>query len=286
MPVDVAEAMILIGQAFATALDNIWRGELGFMDEDTELSAAEHDEEVDLHEVMCSDCGEPMDQHPCAPKSGSGAAGTTITTVTTRSTGPRKAPSAHPQCPHCGGRVHWNSGAALVNFDCIYRQYLMAKGLISDPSARLPVLTAVTLKEVGDWAEVQEAKGGFEYGNMGGAGGATYSASRPKAVPRVKMTPEEKKEKARIARAAKKASISEVAAELDSVETPLEGSEEFETPDIEETPMPESSKSRKPGRPKVTVELETDQAPPVTLEAKRKARSDARQARIKAIQSR
>jgi hypothetical protein len=121
---------------------------------------------------VCPNCAEPMDSHSC-PGSG--------TTVVRKK---RKAPGEHPTCPHCGGRVHWNNGASLVNFDCMYRQYLMASGEIHDPSARLPVLTAAKLTEMADWIDEQvEAaeKGGavFEYGTITGAGGAsTYSMRR------------------------------------------------------------------------------------------------------------
>lgn len=174
--------------------------------EDTDVAATE---DIDLHAITCSDCGEPMDQHGCPNAAGHSAP--VITTVTTRSTGPRKPVTAHPPCPHCAGRIHWNNGQAIVNFECMYRQYLLSTGEIGDPSARLPVLTATKLKSLGDWVDEQAATGTFEYGTMASSGGgATYSAARPK-TPRPPKEPKEEKPK----RTRAKKSVTEVAAEVE-----------------------------------------------------------------------
>jgi hypothetical protein len=249
------------------------------------MAEVEADGTVNLHEVVCSDCGEPMDEHGCP--NGAAHPATPPTIVTTRSTGPRKKAEEHPPCAHCGGRIHWNGSAAVVNFECIYRQYLLATGKISDPSARLPVLTAHELKAVGDWADDQTD---LQYGNMAsaGGGGATYSAIRPKAPPKPVKTEEEKKEAKRVAaekrkadRAAAKAakSISDVADEVAGAETfDALGGEELAvavpaSEDEMETPLPE--KKVRPSRAKAEK--------PVSLDESRAARREARRKRLAEI---
>lgn len=128
-------------------------------------SGIRKDAEVDLTQLECSGCGGSLDGHKCPSQA--------------KRTGiKRKAAEEHPSCPHCGGRVHWNNGGALVNFECLYRQFLMESGEIADPSSRLPIFTAEHLKSMGKWADGKK-KSGVEltYGKMeaAGGGGATYS---------------------------------------------------------------------------------------------------------------
>lgn len=277
------QIMIWVEQALARALDAKWRG--AFVEEDTSA--------VDLHAVTCSDCGEPMDTHGC-PGSSSAAGATTI--VRTRSTGPRKKATDHPACPFCGGRVHWNNGQSTINHDCMYKQYLMDKGLIATPYDRLPIFTAQTWIEATDWIKDRVAAGDFQYGNMASAaGGATYSARKPKAAPRPKLTDEEKKEKAAARRKAAK-SITDVATEVAEEDgVLLEGSEPFGDTEadqvVEETPAPVTRSRRPRGRELIASatasrngDPEADANEPADIETRRNARRAARAAKLAAIQ--
>lgn len=136
---------------------------------------------IDLHEIVCEECGEPMDQHR-HPKTGSGGGS---------GGGRRKNPAAHGSCPHCGGPLHWNEGGGKVNGECLLRQMMVEDGTITDPmTQRLPIATAVDYAKLGKWIEAKQASGAeLRYGKMeaaGGSVGGTFAALRPKAPPRLK----------------------------------------------------------------------------------------------------
>lgn len=131
--------------------------------------------DLDAASAVCEGCGEAMTDHRCG-----GAAGATTSVTYSRSTGPRKPPSAHPTCPHCGGRVHFNMGGTAINAECLNRQYSLDTGLMTDPNGRLPVMTLETMRDIVAWAESLSTKP--SYGKMVSASGgaATYSGLRPK----------------------------------------------------------------------------------------------------------
>lgn len=116
-------------------------------------------QEVDLHELQCSACNSSLDGHKCPSQR--------------RLTGARKAVSERPQCPHCGGRIHFNLGAALVNAECLFRQFYVSSGKMDDPNSRLPVFTLDTIGDMNKWKRRQEQDGvEIRYGTMETAGGA------------------------------------------------------------------------------------------------------------------
>jgi hypothetical protein len=135
-------------------------------------------------DLVCEGCGSDLAGHSCG-----GAAGSTGSVTYSRSTGPRKPVSAHPTCAHCGGRVHFNMGATAVNAECLNRQYSLDVGEMTDPSARLPVLTIERMKEIVEWAGALASPP--TYGKMeSAAGGAgTYSGLRVKTGRKKKVVP-------------------------------------------------------------------------------------------------
>ena len=137
---------------------------------------------VSLREIICAECGEPMDTHIHPTKGGAPAAA-----PAGRSSGPRKPPTAHPPCPHCGGRLHWNDGGGKVNFECLFRQQMHDLGRITDPMIdRLPVAGADEFVALGKWIEEKRKAGAtLRYGKMEDPGGvaSTYSALRPRHKP-------------------------------------------------------------------------------------------------------
>jgi hypothetical protein len=186
-------------------------------------------DEINLHAITCSECGEPMDEHGCPGAAGHAPVKTV--TVTTRSTGPRKPAGYHPTCPACGGRAHFNMGATPINAECMWRQYCMSVGSISDPSSRLPVMTAEKfVNELAPWVKqrLDYAKSDgttYEYGTIASSGGgySTYSAKR-----RAEAAAQPKEEKPKRTRAKK--SISEVADEVSATASTENGTAEVEAP--------------------------------------------------------
>jgi hypothetical protein len=140
--------------------------------------------DINSADLTCESCGADMAGHACG-----GAAGTTGSVTYSRSTGPRKPVSAHPTCAHCGGRVHFNMGATAVNAECLNRQYSLDVGEMTDPSARLPVLTIERMKDIVEWAAALASPP--TYGKMeSAAGGAgTYSGLRVKTGRKKKVAP-------------------------------------------------------------------------------------------------
>jgi len=214
---------------------------------DIPMVTTEATDEINLHAITCSECGEPMDEHGC-PGAASHAPVKTVT-VTTRSTGPRKPPGFHPTCPACGGRAHFNMGATPINVECMWRQYCLSVGTINDPSSRLPVLTAEKLvEELSPWIKqrLDEAKSSgttYEYGTIASSGGgySTYSAKR-----RAEAAAKPKEEKPKRSRAKK--SISEVAEEV-TAEAPTEnGAAEVEAPVAEAEATPSADEIRRAER--------------------------------------
>jgi hypothetical protein len=128
--------------------------------------------EEDAKAVLCSECGETLGNHRHPKNTG----------PATRSLGPRKEVSAHPQCPHCGGRIHWNDHGAKVNMECLARQMYVAEGIITDPlNEKLPVLTAADFEALGAWLGLKRKSGvELKYGKMESVAGgaATYSGLR------------------------------------------------------------------------------------------------------------
>lgn len=152
--------------------------------------------EENTADMICEDCDKPVSQHTCvstASAGGSGGSGATV--VTSRSTGVRKDPKARPQCPHCGGAVHFSMPGSLQNLECLLRQMYVDQGIIADPFARLPVGGIDQVREVVTWYDSLRTP--VTYGRMeSAAGGAgTYSALRPKSDPTEKK-PRAKKQKA------------------------------------------------------------------------------------------
>jgi hypothetical protein len=258
-----------------------------------EVAETENDGTVNLHDVVCGDCGEPMDVHGCPNGTSHPAPAPTV--VTTRSTGPRKKADEHPPCAHCGGRIHWNNGAALVNFECMYRQYLLAKGKITDPSARLPVFTASAVKDFEMWVDDQGED--FKYGNMesAGGGGSTYSSIRPKAPPKPVKTEEEKaaaKSEATARRKAMKAakSITDVASDVAGTESfdSLGGDELGAEPDLEPAEVSKAPrKNRAKAGPIFTASAGTtgEAEKPTSLDESRAKRREERQKRLREMQA-
>lgn len=245
---------------------------------------------VDLHSVLCSDCNEPMDTHGCP----SGGHGSTPATVLVRSTGPRKKATDHPACDHCGGRMHWSAAGAVINFDCMYRQFCLATGLITDPNARLPLFVAADVASFDAWVQGKIAAGNFSYGKMSSAGGGagTYSALRPVKTAEEKAAAKE--ERAARRKAAK--SVSETAAEVTSVpdpdaaETAALEAEMLESP----APHPRTSVRRKAvlaPRPAAAVATTTaaasaPPAAPLSIDETRRLRREERQKRLRELQAR
>jgi hypothetical protein len=257
-----------------------------------EMAEVETDGTVNLHEVVCSDCGEPMDEHGCPNGTAHPAAAPVV--VTTRSTGPRKKADEHPPCAHCGGRIHWNNGAALVNFECMYRQYLMATGKISDPSARLPVFTSGAVKDFEMWVDDQGED--FKYGNMesAGGGGGTYSAIRPKAPPKPVKTEEEKAEAKRLIAEKRKAerAAAKAAKSISDVADDVAGAEDLDAIAGEELAIAEEGsldelESEMPSKPKRERKPKSESSEkPVSMEDSRAKRRAERQKRLKEMQGR
>ena len=136
---------------------------------------------VDLHDVNCPGCGAPMDGHLC-PSGGVTAGASSGVTIReyVRGTGPRKTPSAHPDCPHCGGRIHFNMGATAINAECLWRQFLVGSGKLASPHDKLPEMYLSNLLEMAAWYEAGiKISRSFDYGK---SGGGTYSTRRKTPV--------------------------------------------------------------------------------------------------------
>lgn len=132
--------------------------------------------DVAAETASCEDCGKSMADHNC-----NGGASTATVTISRGGAGvARKAPSEHPTCAHCGGRVHFNMSGTAINAECIVRQYALDKAIITDPNQKTPVLTIEMMGEISDWAKSLATP--LSYGKMeSAAGGAgTYSGLRPK----------------------------------------------------------------------------------------------------------
>jgi hypothetical protein len=140
---------------------------------------------LDLHEILCDECGEPMDEH-------SHPTSATSSSTIVRTTGPRKKAADRPPCPHCGGPIHWNESGGKVNFECLLRQRLVAVGDVKDPlTERLPVSSAGDIVTLGEWIKEQSAAGAeLQYGKMDSASGGagTFAKLRPKAPPKATPT--------------------------------------------------------------------------------------------------
>jgi hypothetical protein len=181
--------------------------------------------DINSADLTCESCGADMAGHACG-----GAVGTTGSVTYSRSTGPRKPVSAHPTCAHCGGRVHFNMGATAVNAECLNRQYSLDVGEMTDPSARLPVLTIERMKDIVEWAGALASPP--TYGKMeSAAGGAgTYSGLRVKTGRKKKVVP-----------AAPGAQIQDMAAD------------ESEAINADESETPVKEKKSRKGKGKTTV---------------------------------
>lgn len=111
-----------------------------------------------------------------------GEAGKVVPATSKNRTGvTRKDPTEHPPCPHCGGKMHWNQAAATINFECMWRQYALAKGLMNDPNERLPVFTDEDLTDFVEWRDTRKRsrKNPLTYGKMpSDKGYGTYSAMK------------------------------------------------------------------------------------------------------------
>lgn len=120
-----------------------------------------------------------------------GTMGKVVPAQSNRRTGvSRKDPSEHPACPHCGGKMHWNQAAATINFECLWRQYNLSTGAITDPNERLPVFTDDDLNGLMDWAVIKRRsrKNPLRYGKMEAPGGGFSSYSAMKAASTKSLT--------------------------------------------------------------------------------------------------
>lgn len=128
-------------------------------------------------DMICEGCGSSVADHPCG---GRAPGGSVTFTSGSRSLGPRKKPTEHPECAHCGGRVHFNMSGTAINAECINRQYALDTKEITDPNQRPGVMTLERMKAIVEWSE--RLSDPLTYGNMvtaaGGAG--TYSGLKPK----------------------------------------------------------------------------------------------------------
>lgn len=131
--------------------------------------------DIEGSSLTCEGCGSDVASHTCV---GEDAPAPTV--VRTRSTGPRKAATEHPPCPHCHGRIHFSMSGTAINAECLVRQYAVDKGLMSDPNGRLPVLTLEMMQDIYIWGIGLATPP--TYGKMESAAGgaATYSGLRPK----------------------------------------------------------------------------------------------------------
>lgn len=114
-----------------------------------------------------------------------GAVGKVVPAVSKRKTGgsrPSYDDAAH--CPHCTGRMHMNLPAATINFECLWRQFALAKGLIKSPDERLPIFAAGDLAEMAEWSETRtrSRKNPLAYGKMSAASGAATSYAALKSA--------------------------------------------------------------------------------------------------------
>lgn len=128
--------------------------------------------EADAKAVVCSECGETLGDHRHPT-----VAAASPDPARSRS---RKKPEEREPCPFCGGPMHFNDAGAKTNFECLYRQFLLSSGTITDPLRdRLPVATHVDIVEMGDWIEGVVATspvGTLKYGKMEAASGASTFA--------------------------------------------------------------------------------------------------------------
>lgn len=119
-------------------------------------------EEVDLHDLECSACKGSLEDHRCPAQKKAQTA--------------RKKATEQPQCPHCGGRMHFSIGAGMINLECLSRQFLVDQGEMADAHARMPVVTADSVKLMARWIRKQEQDGkALAYGSMESAGGTVKS---------------------------------------------------------------------------------------------------------------
>jgi hypothetical protein len=142
-----------------------------------------------------------------------GVAGKVVPANSNRRTGvTRKDPSEHPPCAHCGGKMHWNQAAATINFECLWRQFCLSQGTISDPNDRLPLFTDADVPGMLEWINTRKRsrKNPLRYGKMEAPGGGfgTYSALKASEAKEAKSASEiagEEDESARSKKQSKKA---------------------------------------------------------------------------------
>lgn len=139
--------------------------------------------DVDGETLLCEGCGSDVANHACA-----GGTATPSAPVYVRRTGPRAPISSIPQCAHCGGRIHQNLSAAAVNAECLTRQYAMDTGLMTDPNARLPVLTLEMMKDIYEWGERLATPPTYGKMDSSAGGASTYAGLRPKTGRKTRAT--------------------------------------------------------------------------------------------------
>lgn len=130
-------------------------------------------EEVELHTLVCSGCGGPMDGHVCPGGSFTVTRGA-VNHVNTARTGVKRAKKEDKEkCGHCGGIMHFNLGGGFEDMQCTWRQYLIAQGIVTDPFAKLPKMIPGSddIDGYNGWVKTTRPT----YGKAGGVAG-TYSA--------------------------------------------------------------------------------------------------------------
>lgn len=114
-----------------------------------------------------------------------GSVGKVVSVARRQATGARREFDEAPKCPHCGGRMHMNLPIASTNFECLWRQYNMATGGMTDPSDRFPAFTVTDIDPLNEWIKVRSRSrklGPLTYGKMESAGGAaTYAMAKAAA---------------------------------------------------------------------------------------------------------
>lgn len=132
-----------------------------------------------------------------------GMAGKVVSVQKRQAASSRRSYDEAPHCPHCGGRLHMNLPVATVNFECLWRQYNVETGGMSNPDERLPAFTASDMDPFNEWikARSRSRKKPLTYGKMDSAGGAAATYAMAKAA----STSEEDKAAAKEAAKAAKA---------------------------------------------------------------------------------
>jgi len=101
----------------------------------TTAKDADSGEEIELHDLLCSGCGQTMDGHNCPGSSFTVTKGAAPVVSRSGAGMPRGKKTEKPRCPHCNGVAHYNLGGGAEDELCAWRQYLIHTGEMTDPLA-------------------------------------------------------------------------------------------------------------------------------------------------------